>query len=250
MAVEEIFEARAWTTGRGHYGSRLAFDRDGYLFITVGDRQARPTGDLEAHPAQDLMDHYGTTIRLYDDGRIPPDNPFVGHTDALPEIWSYGHRNAQGMAVHPETNELWQNEHGPQGGDELNLIRPGVNYGWPVVGHGVHYRTGATIHETTHREGMEAPVHFWTPSIATSGMLIYTGNAFPQWRGNFFIGGLAGQQLARLTMDGHDVLNEETLVQRMGRIRDVRQGPDGFIYLAIDHRGGELTPIVRLEPAR
>jgi len=247
--LEEIFEAVAWTEGRGHHGSRLAFDRDGYLFITIGDRQARPAGDLEAHPAQDLTDHYGTTLRLHDDGRVPSDNPFVGRDDALPEIWSYGHRNAQGMAVHPETNQVWQNEHGPQGGDELNLIRSGVNYGWPVIGHGVHYRSGETIHEATRREGMEEPVHFWTPSIATSGMLIYTGDAFPRWQGDFFIGGLAGEQLARLTMDGDRVMNEETLVRRMGRIRDVRQGPDGFIYLAIDHRGGDLTPIVRLEPA-
>jgi aldose sugar dehydrogenase len=247
--VEEVFEAQAWTAGRGHHGSRLAFDRDGYLFITVGDRQAPARDNLESHPAQDLTDHYGATIRLHDDGRVPADNPFVGRADALPETWSYGHRNAQGMAVHPETNEVWQNEHGPQGGDELNLILPGVNYGWPVVGHGVNYRTGTTIHEATRREGMEEPVHFWTPSIATSGLMIYTGDAFPAWRGNIFVGGLAGEQLARLTMDGHRVLNEETLVQRMGRIRDVRQGPDGFIYLAIDHRGGELTPILRLEPA-
>jgi aldose sugar dehydrogenase len=247
--VEEIFEARAWTAGRGHYGSRLAFDRDGYLFITVGDRQASLSGDLRAHPAQDNTDHYGTTLRLHDDGRVPADNPFVGQSDALAEIWSYGHRNAQGMAVHPKTNQVWQNEHGPQGGDELNLIRPGINYGWPVIGHGVHYRSGAIIHQATHEEGMAQPAYFWTPSIAASGMLIYTGDAFPEWRGNFFIGGLAGQQLARLTMDGERVLNEETLVQRMGRIRDVRQGPDGFIYLAIDGRGGDLTPILRLEPA-
>jgi aldose sugar dehydrogenase len=246
--VQEIFEAVAWTQGGGHHGSRLAFDRDGYLFITVGDRQAPPRGDLESHPAQDLTNHYGATIRLHDDGRVPDDNPFVERADALPEIWSYGHRNAQGMAVHPTTNELWQNEHGPQGGDELNLIRPGLNYGWPVIGHGVNYRTGATIHEATHREGMEQPVHFWTPSIAASGLLVYTGDAFPEWRGNFFIGGLAGERLARLTVEGDRVLNEETLVQRMGRIRDVRQGPDGLIYLAIDHRGGELTPILRLEP--
>jgi aldose sugar dehydrogenase len=246
--VEEIFEAVAWTGGGGHHGSRLAFDRDGYLFITIGDRQAPPRGDLEAHPAQDLTNHYGTTVRLHDDGRVPEDNPFVGREDALPDIWSYGHRNAQGMAVHPETNEVWQNEHGPQGGDELNLIRPGLNYGWPVVGYGVNYRTGSAIHEGTHRDEMESPVHFWVPSIATSGLLIYTGDAFPEWRGNFFVGGLAGEQLARLTVDGHQVLHEETLVRRMGRIRDVRQGPDGFIYLAIDHRGGDLTPILRLEP--
>lgn len=246
--VEEIFEAKAWTGGRGHHGSRLAFDRDGYLFITVGDRQAPPSGNLEAHPAQDLLTHHGTTLRLHDDGRVPADNPFVGRTDALAEIWSYGHRNAQGMAVHPVSNDVWQNEHGPQGGDELNLIQAGKNYGWPVVGYGVNYRSGSAIHAATLREGMENPVHIWVPSIATSGLLVYTGDAFPGWRGNLFVGGMAGQQLARLTLDGQRVVNEETLAQNMGRIRDVRQGPDGFIYLAIDDRGGAPSVLVRLEP--
>jgi aldose sugar dehydrogenase len=247
--VEEVFEAEAWTQGRGHHGSRLAFDRDGYLFITVGDRQARPTGDLEAHPAQDLTNHWGTTLRLHDDGRVPEDNPFVGREDALPEIWSYGHRNAQGMAIHPETNEVWQNEHGPQGGDELNLIRPGVNYGWPVVGFGVNYGPGTPIHQAVRQEGMEDPVHHWTPSIATSGLMIYTGDRFPEWRGDIFNGGLAGEQLSRVRVAGERTATVETLVRDMGRIRDVRQGPDGLIYLAIDHRGGERTPILRLEPA-
>ncbi|HUG28236.1 MAG TPA: PQQ-dependent sugar dehydrogenase [Gemmatimonadales bacterium] len=246
--VEEIFEAKAWTRGRGHHGSRLAFDRDGYLFITVGDRQAPATGNLEAHPAQDLTNHYGTTLRLHDDGRVPADNPFVGRTDALPEIWSYGHRNQQGLAVHPETNDVWATEHGPQGGDELNLIQAGKNYGWPVVGFGVNYRSGTTIHSDMTREGMENPVHFWVPSIATAGLLVYTGDAFPGWRGNLFVGGMAGQQLARLTLDHQRVMNEETLAQGIGRIRDVRQGPDGFIYLAIDDRGGAPSALVRLEP--
>jgi glucose/arabinose dehydrogenase len=245
--VEEVFEAAS--RGRGHYGSRLAFDRDGYLFITVGDRQAPPRGDLAGHPAQDLSNHHGTVNRLHDDGRVPADNPFVNQAGARPEIWSYGHRNQQGLAIHPETGDVWANEHGPQGGDELNLIKPGLNYGWPVVGYGVNYRSGSAIHEGTHKEGMEPPVHFWVPSIATSGLLIYTGNRFPDWRGSMFVGGLSGQQLARITMDGQEVVLEETLVHRMGRIRDVRQGPDGYIYLAIDHRGGEPTPIVRLEPA-
>jgi len=245
--LEEIFVAVS--QGRGHYGSRLAFDGNGFLFITVGERQAPSRGDLEAHPAQDLTNHHGTVIRLHPDGRIPADNPFVDRAGARPEIWSYGHRNSQGLAIHPETGDIWANEHGPQGGDELNLIQPGLNYGWPVVGYGVNYRSGSAIHEGTHREGMEPPVHFWVPSIATSGLLIYTGDRFPEWRGNLFVGGLAGEQLARLTLDGREVINEETLVQRMGRIRDVRQGPDGYIYLAIDHRGGEPTAVVRLEPA-
>jgi glucose/arabinose dehydrogenase len=244
--VEEIFEAVS--QGRGHYGSRLAFDRNGFLFITVGDRQAPARGDLETHPAQDLSNHHGTINRIHDDGRVPADNPFVDRADARPEIWSYGHRNPQGLAIHPETGGVWLNEHGPQGGDELNLSRPGLNYGWPVVGYGVNYRSGAAIHEGTHREGMEPPVHFWVPSIATSGLLIYTGDRFPDWRGNVFVGGLAGEQLARLSMNGQQVEIEETLVHGMGRIRDVRQGPDGYIYLAIDDRQGTPTPIVRLEP--
>ncbi len=186
--------------------------------------------------------------RLHDDGRVPSDNPFVGQEGAEPEIWSFGHRNPQGLAIHPETGDLWSNEHGPQGGDELNLILPGRNYGWPVIGYGVNYRTGSVIHVGTHREDMDSPIHFWVPSIATSGLLLYTGDRFPQWRGNLFVGGMAGQQLARLTMDGQRVVIEETLVHGMGRIRDVRQGPDGYIYLAIDDRQGALTPIVRLEP--
>ncbi len=245
--VEEVFEAVS--EGRGHYGSRLAFDGEGHLFITVGDRQAPPTGDLEAHPAQELSNHHGTISRIQEDGRVPADNPFVGSEGARPEIWSYGHRNPQGLAVHPETGDVWSNEHGPQGGDELNLIRPGLNYGWPVVGYGVNYRTGTAIHSGTMREGMEHPVRVWVPSIATSGLLIYTGDRFPRWRGSLFVGGMDGQQLARLTLDGQRVVREETLVQDMGRIRDVRQGPDGLIYLAIDGRQGEPTPIVRLEPA-
>ncbi|HUF28481.1 MAG TPA: PQQ-dependent sugar dehydrogenase [Gemmatimonadaceae bacterium] len=246
--VEEIFEAQKWSPGRGHHGSRLAFDRDGFLFITLGDRQVPPTGDLQAHPAQDLTNHFGATVRLHDDGRVPADNPFVGRSDALPETWSYGHRNAQGLAIHPETGDIWLNEHGPQGGDELNLVLPGRNYGWPVIGFGVNYRSGSAIHAGTQREGMEQPVHIWVPSIGISGMLIYTGDAFPQWKGNMFVGGLAGEVLARLTMDGRRVTSEEQLVQRMGRVRDVRQGPDGYIYLAIDDRGGGRTPILRLEP--
>jgi len=247
--VQEIFEAKVWSRGRGHHGSRLAFDRNGFLFITLGDRQVPPSGDLEKHPAQDLMTHHGKTIRLHDDGRVPADNPFVNRTDALPEIWTYGHRNMQGLAVHPESGEVFVTEHGPQGGDEVNFLQPGKNYGWPVIGFGVNYRTGAAIHSGTHRQGMEQPAHVWIPSIGTSGLLIYTGDRFPQWRGNFFAGGMVGEQLARLTMDGRRVTNVETLVQRMGRIRDVRQGPDGYIYLVI-HHDTQRTPILRLEPVQ
>jgi len=246
--VEELFEANAWSRGGNHFGSRIVFDGEGHVFISVGDRGAAPGLDRAmSHPAQDPSNHQGTVIRLDEKGTVPDDNPFVGQDGHLPEIWSYGHRNPQGMAMHPETGNLWANEHGPQGGDELNLVRPGLNYGWPVIGYGVNYG-GAVIHESTHREGMEQPRFTWVPSIATAGFMIYTGDAFPEWQGDFFVGGMAGQQLARLTMNGTQVVSEETLLEGLGRIRDVRQGPDGYIYLAIDDRRGGLTPIVRIEP--
>ena len=244
--VQQIFEAK--TQGRGHYGSRLQFDRNGFLFISVGDRQVPPEGNLVAHPAQDLSNHHGKTIRLHDDGRVPADNPFVGRAGALPEIWSYGHRNPQGLLIHPETGDIWLNEHGPQGGDELNLIRPGLNFGWPVIGFGVNYRTGARIHEGTHREGMEQPNHIWVPSIGISGLMVYTGDKFPQWRGSLFAGGLAAGKVVRLTMDGQKVRSEESLLQGIGRVRDVRQSPDGYIYVAIEDQEGAPTAVVRLEP--
>ena len=244
--VEEIFEAQS--SGAGHYGSRLAFDPEGYLFITVGDRQAPPSGNLEAHPAQDLSNHHGVTIRLHDDGSIPADNPFVSRAGALPEIYSYGHRNAQGLAIHPETGVPWLNEHGPQGGDEVNVVLPGANYGWPVVGYGVNYRTGSAIHEGTRREGMEDPVHVWVPSIGVSGMTFYTGDQFTRWQGDLFSGGLSGNVVSRLEMDGDRVVREEILLPGIGRVRDVRQGPDGFLYVAVEARDGVLTSIVRLEP--
>jgi glucose/arabinose dehydrogenase len=244
--VKEIFDAVS--KGRGHYSGKIAFDKNGYLFLTLGDRQVPPEGNLEAHPAQDLTNHHGKVVRLHDDGRVPADNPFVNRAGAKPEIWSYGHRNLQGLAVHPETGDLWADEHGPQGGDELNRIQPGKNYGWPVIGFGVNYTTGLAIHSGTHRDGMEQPVKVWVPSIGISGMTIYSGDKFPAWRGNFFVGGMAGQQLSRLTMKDDRVVNEELLVQQMGRIRDIRQGLDGFIYLVTDDRDGKPTPVYRLEP--
>ena len=244
--VQEIFDAVS--KGRGHYSGKIAFDKNGYLFLSLGDRQVPPEGNLEAHPAQDLSNHHGKIVRLHDDGRVPADNPFVSRAGAKPEIWSYGHRNVQGLAIHPETGDLWADEHGPQGGDELNLIQPGKNYGWPVIGYGVNYNTGLAIHSGTHRQGMEQPVRVWVPSIGISALMIYTGDRFPQWRGNLFIGGMAGQQLSRLTLNGQRVINEETLVQQRGRIRDIRQGPDGHIYLVTDDRDGKPTPILRVEP--
>jgi glucose/arabinose dehydrogenase len=244
--VEQLFEAVA--QGRNHFSGKIAFDRSGYLFLTLGDRQIPPEGKLEAHPAQDLSNHQGKVVRLHDDGRVPADNPFVTREGARPEIWSYGHRNVQGLAIHPESGDIWTNEHGPQGGDELNRIEPGRNYGWPVIGFGVNYQTGLAIHTGTHREGMEQPAHVWVPSIGISGLMFYTGDRFPHWRGNLFMGGMARQRLVRLTLDGRRVINEETLAPQMGRVRDVRQGPDGFIYLVTDNREGKPTPILRMEP--
>jgi glucose/arabinose dehydrogenase len=255
--VEEIFEAKAWSNGNSHFGSRVAFHPDGHLFITVGDRAVNPLSvPREQHPAQNLMLHQGKIIRLNDDGSVPEDNPFVGRTDALPEIWSYGHRNLQGLVINQETGDVFNIEHGAQGGDELNHVLPGRNYGWPVIGYGTQYG-GEPIHKTREREGMMQPLHFWTPSIAPSGLLIYTGDAFPEWKGNIFVGGLSGLELHRipLTMEdsGWRIGRPErpSLLQGFGRFRDVRQGPDGYIYVAIDDRqGGSLTPIIRLEPVQ
>ncbi len=245
--VKDVFVAD--TKGApGHYGSRIAFDKSGMMFVTVGERQVPSTGDLEKHPAQDLSNHHGKVIRLFDDGRVPPDNPFVGTSGAKPEIWSYGHRNPQGLAIHPTTGDVWATEHGPQGGDELNLIQKGLNYGWPVIGFGVNYRTGTAIHTSTMRAGMEQPKHLWVPSIATASLMIYTGDKFPAWKGSFFVGGLSGQRIVRLTTDGTVFNVEDNLVRTQGRIRDVKQGPDGFIYFSIDDAQAKPTAVMRMEP--
>ena len=245
--LDEVFEAVS--RGAGHYGCKLAFDTDGYLYLTVGDRQIPPRGDLAVHPAQDVSNHHGVIVRLHDDGRVPADNPFVDQEGARPETWSYGHRNPQGLAVHPETGAVWLTEHGPQGGDEVNVSEPGKNYGWPVIGYGVNYRSGSAIHAATHAEGMEQPLHVWVPSIGTSGLMFYTGDKFPEWQGSLFAGGLAGERIDRLSVEGNRVVASETLLRGVGRVRDIRQGPDGFIYVAIESRQGNETPIVRLEPA-
>ncbi|MBA4157674.1 MAG: PQQ-dependent sugar dehydrogenase [Gemmatimonadetes bacterium] len=238
--VVEVFEANAWAETGAHFGSRLLFDREGYLYVTIGDR-----GTMDR--AQERGDHAGTTLRLHDDGRVPRDNPFVGQTGVLPEIYTYGNRNAQGMALHPQTGEVWQTEHGPRGGDEVNLIRAGSNYGWPLVTHGIGYdRTRIT--ELTEAPGIEPPLLHWTPSIAPSGTAFYTGDAFPAWRGNLFIGALAGQHLARVSFDGTRFVEQEQLLSNAGhRIRDVRDGPDGHIYVLVDSPN---APLLRLEPAR
>jgi glucose/arabinose dehydrogenase len=207
--------------------------------------------NLEGHPAQNLGSGQGKIIRLNDDGSIPQDNPFVGRAGALPEIWSYGHRNPQGLYFDQATNTLWETEHGPQGGDELNVIEKGKNYGWPVIGYGANYTLGTEIHAARNKEGMEQPKAFFVPSIGISGLMLYTGDKFPNWKGNLFVGGMSAnyRQLVRFSVNGTVVTNREPLLVREYRIRDVRQGPDGFVYIAVDNQfPGQPSNIIRLEP--
>ena len=254
--VREIFEAAAWANTPGHFGARIAFDREGFLYMSVGDRmaglsaQGMDPSTLATHPSQDLSNHQGTIVRLRDDGAVPNDNPFVGRQNARPEIWSYGHRNPQGLAFHPQTGVLWSTEHGPQGGDELNVIRRGANYGWPVIGYGANYVVGTEIHKSRYQDGMEQPAAFWVPSIGISGLVFYQGDEFPNWKGNAFVAGMSGayQQLVRISLNGNTVVNREPLLVGEYRIRDVREGPDGFLYLATDNIYGQPSAIVRLEP--
>ena len=237
--VEVLFRQQPKSSGGRHFGSRLVFDRQGYLYITLGDR-----GEQER--AQKMDDLAGKIVRLHDDGRIPADNPFVDRPGARPEIYSLGNRNVQGAALHPLTGELWAQEHGPQGGDEVNVIRAGRNYGWPVITYGVEYVVGTKIGEGTHKPGMEQPLHVWVPSIAPSGMAFYQGDRFPRWRGDLFVGALKDQMLVRLRFDGEKRVEEERLLKGvLGRIRDVRAGPDGYLYLLTDSPDGVIA---RLEP--
>ncbi|MEJ2620228.1 MAG: PQQ-dependent sugar dehydrogenase [Candidatus Thiodiazotropha sp.] len=236
--TEVIFRLSNKTKSRHHFGSRLVFKREGYLFITLGDR-----GDKSR--AQDLSDHAGSIIRLHDDGQIPQDNPFINSSEAKPEIYSFGHRNIQGAAIHPTSGLLWTHEHGPQGGDEINIPRAGHNYGWPVITYGVNYVIGTKIGEGTHKAGMEQPIHTWIPSIAPSGMAFYTGDQFPNWKGNLFVGSLKFQQLVRLEVENDLIRHEERLLTgELGRIRDVRQSPDGLLYLVTDEADGKLVKLV------
>jgi glucose/arabinose dehydrogenase len=238
--VKVIFRQLPKSSGGRHFGSRLVFDREGYLYITLGDR-----GEMER--AQKTDDHAGSVIRLHDDGRVPADNPFAGKPGWKPEKYTVGNRNMQGAALHPRTGRLWTHEHGPQGGDEVNVMRAGANYGWPVITYGVNYGFGTKIGEGTHKPGMEQPLHYWVPSIAPSGMAFYTGDKFPRWRGDLFVGALRDEMLVRLKLDGEKVVQEERLLKGvLGRIRDVRSGPDGFLYVMNDESRGVLA---RLEPA-
>ena len=237
--VEVLFRQQPKSSGGRHFGSRLVFDRQGYLYITLGDR-----GEQER--AQKMDDLAGKIVRLHDDGQIPADNPFADRPGARPEIYSLGNRNVQGAALHPLTGELWAQEHGPQGGGEVNVIRAGRNYGWPVITYGVEYVVGTKIGEGTHKPGMEQPLHVWAPSIAPSGMAFYQGDRFPRWRGDLFVGALKDQMLVRLRFDGEQRVKEERLLKGvLGRIRDVRAGPDGYLYLLTDSPDGVIA---RLEP--
>jgi glucose/arabinose dehydrogenase len=235
-----IFRQEPSHTGGNHFGSRLVFDRGGHLLVTLGDRF-----DLRDQ-AQNPANHLGKVVRITTEGRPAPDNPFAGREGARPETWSIGHRNIQAAALHPQTGQLWTIEHGARGGDEVNIPQPGRNYGWPVITYGVDY-SGARIGEGTAKAGLEQPVYYWDPSIAPSGMAFYTGDRFPAWRGSILVGALSGKLLARLETSGGKVTAEERMLQGLGeRIRDVRQGPDGFVYLLTDSANGR---ILRVRPA-
>lgn len=235
--VEVIFRQQPKVEGPNHFGSRLAFTPDGLLFIGLGER-------FKFEPAQDLSSHLGKVIRIQSDGGVPPGNPFVNQQNALPEIWSYGHRNIQGAAIHPETGQLWINEHGPKGGDEVNIPEPGRNYGWPVVSWGNHY-DGGTIPDPPTRPEFARSIHQWTPVIAASGMDFYTGDRVADWQGDLFNGGLVSKGLVRLELDGQTVTHEERIPLGQ-RIRQVQEGPDGALYILTDEESGE---ILRMAPA-
>lgn len=235
---EVIYEQEPKLSSGTHVGSRLVFDGAGHLFVTQGENNKRPT-------AQDLDKLQGKLVRLNLDGSVPADNPFAGRKDARPEIWSYGHRNMQGAAMNPRTHQLWTTEHGPMGGDEINIPQAGRNYGWPIITHGINYN-GDPIPEAsgTSAEGMEQPHHYWKVSPAISGMAFYTSDRMPAWKGSLFIGALAQTSLIRLELDGDRIVHEERLLDDLGaRIRDVRQGPDGLIYVLTDAENGKLLRI-------
>jgi glucose/arabinose dehydrogenase len=234
-----LFKALPKSMGERHFGSRLLLTSDDSLYITLGDR-----GEKER--AQDINDHAGSLIRINKDGSIPKNNPFVRRSDAKAGIYTYGNRNIQGIALHPITGEVWTIEHGPQGGDELNLMKSGVNYGWPVITYGVNYGSGSQIGEGTHKNGMAQPIYYWIPSIATSSLLFYDGEKFPYWKGNIFVSSLKFGQLARLEMTKNKVISEERLINGVfGRIREVKEGPDGFLYILTDDTNGKL---IRMKP--
>ncbi|RAV30326.1 PQQ-dependent sugar dehydrogenase [Sinomicrobium soli] len=233
-----LYKASPNTETSHHFGSRMVFDSEGFLYFSIGERGAR-----DVNP-QDITRDGGKVYRLQDDGTIPDGNPFAGDPEARQAIYSYGHRNPQGMVIHPETGQVWVHEHGPKGGDEINVVKKGANYGWPVITYGVNY-SGTSITDLTEKEGMEQPLYYWVPSIAPSGMAFVTSDIYPGWKGNLLAGSLAFQYLERLELDGSKVIYREKLLPGIGRVRDVRQGPDGYIYAAVEGRG-----IVKLIPGK
>lgn len=257
VAVEEIFVADAWENARMAFNGRMEFGPDKTLYVTVGDRDRLCCGTEDDNSirlrAQSLADHVGKTLRLTDEGKAPADNPFVGRAGAKPEIFSYGHRNGFGLRFHPETGELWQMEIGPMGGDEINILKAGANYGWPLVSQGRNY-TGTLVSEQPwHREGMEQPRMFWVPQISPAGMAFYTGDRFPQWRNNLIVGALSGQHVERISFGNPgQAERRDVLLRELGvRFRDVEIGPDGYIYLSTEVRYGSGQPdgtVIRLEP--
>ena len=236
--VDIIFRQEPAIRSTAHFGGRIAFAQDGNLFLTLGDRYS------QRDSAQDLSTHLGKTVRLTADGKAAPGNPFLDTKGALPELWSYGHRNPQGAAMEPSTGAFWTVEHGAQGGDEINRPLGGMNYGWPVITYGRDY-SGAKIGEGTAKVGMQQPLHYWDPSIAPSGMTFYSGKLYPKWKGDLFVGALAGSKLVRLDIENGVVVGEETFLEELGeRIRDVREGPDGEIYLLTDNSEGRILKFV------
>ncbi len=242
--VEVIYHQEPSLASTLHFGSRLVWARDGKLFVTQGERSITP-GRMQAQQMDSLL---GKIVRLNDDGSIPKDNPFVGKEGVRPEIWSFGHRNVQAATLHPATGELWEVEHGTRGGDEINIVRKGKDYGWPTIAYGIEYQGGPITGGITAKKGMEQPIYYWDPVIAPSGMVFYTGNMFPAWKGSLFIGGLTSTNLVRLDVNGARITGEERLLTDLKpnreRIRDVRQGPDGALYLLTDNAKGRLLKIV------
>ncbi|MCB2221981.1 MAG: PQQ-dependent sugar dehydrogenase [Bacteroidetes bacterium] len=235
---ELIFEAQDYAFTRHHYGCRLEFDRNGYLYISIGDRGAR---DLNP---QDLKRYPGKIHRLNDDGTIPQDNPFYGQEGIVQSIYTYGHRNTQGMVLHPQTGDMWTHEHGPRGGDEINVLQAGANYGWPVVSYGINY-DGTVFTDLTEKEGMENPLHYWVPSIAPCGMDFVTSDRYPAWKGHLLVGSLRFSYLNLCYLENGQVASEEILLKNIGRLRNVKEGPDGYIYVAVEGPGRiyKLVPV-------
>ena len=238
MEKKVLYKAKPNSKKGQHFGSRIAFDAQGYMYFTIGDR-----GSRDLNP-QNINRDCGKVYRLHDDGRIPVDNPFIRDKEAIKAIYSYGHRNPQGMEVNPQTGDIWTHEHGPRGGDEINIIESGKNYGWPVISYGINY-SGTKFTEISEKEGMEQPAHYWVPSIAPSGMTFVTGDKYPELKGNLLVGSLKFQYVNNCTLEGNKIVKEEKILEGLGRVRSMEQGPDGYLYIGIENVG-----VVKLIPKK